>query len=308
MGFYGPARCGFYRLDHHLITALVERWHPETHTFHFPVGEVTVTLQDVAIIWGLYVEGEPVICAEPQHTKRQWREYCDQMLGFHPQEGEMRTTTSILMSALRERMLHMPAIHDQTPQEDVDKYARGCALLLLGTLMMPDTSRCAVSLLYLHFLEDVTTAHNYSWGSAVLARLYRELCTASQSGAKPIGGAMSLLQFIWVPYDPASPDISGLGDLCVTANWMSQCPLINIDIVEIHHPNRVFRQFRMVQEIPPAVEHTHASLHSVSRKGKTGFNWVEKHASWIEYWTNREPFSPRALHREGPTMAPGYMQ
>ncbi|KAL8493939.1 hypothetical protein ACS0TY_024917 [Phlomoides rotata] len=194
MGFYGPARCGFYRLDHHLITALVERWHPETHTFHFPVGEVTVTLQDVAIIWGLYIEGEPVICAEPQHTKRQWREYCDQMLGFHPQEGEMRTTTSILMSALRERMLHMPAIHDQTPQEDVDKYARGCALLLLGTLMMPDTSRCAVSLLYLHFLEDVTTAHNYSWGSAVLARLYRELCTATQSGAKPIGGAMSLLQ------------------------------------------------------------------------------------------------------------------
>ncbi|KAL8542664.1 hypothetical protein ACS0TY_003519 [Phlomoides rotata] len=108
----------------------------------------------------------------------------------------MRSTTSILMSALRERMLHMPAIHDQTPQEDVDKYARGCALLLLGSLMMPDTSRCAVSLMYLHFLEDVTTAHRYSWGSAVLARLYREICTASQSGAKTIGGAMSLLQ-IW---------------------------------------------------------------------------------------------------------------
>ncbi|KAL8540356.1 hypothetical protein ACS0TY_001820 [Phlomoides rotata] len=41
MGFYGPARCGYYRLDRHLITALVERWYPETHTFYFPVGEVT---------------------------------------------------------------------------------------------------------------------------------------------------------------------------------------------------------------------------------------------------------------------------
>ncbi|KAL8471801.1 hypothetical protein ACS0TY_029143 [Phlomoides rotata] len=141
MGFYGPA----------------------------PFGEVTITLQDVAIIWGLSVEGHPVICAEPKRTKSEWRTYCNLMLGFHPAKAEMRSTTSILMSALRERMLHMPAIHDQSPQEDVDKYARGCALLLLGGLMMPDTSRCAVSLIYLTFLEDVTTTGAYSWGSAVLA-------------------------------------------------------------------------------------------------------------------------------------------
>ncbi|KAL8482864.1 hypothetical protein ACS0TY_025774 [Phlomoides rotata] len=62
--------------------------------------------------------------------------------------------------------------------------------------MMPNSSRSAVSLLYLNFLEDVNTAGGYSWGSAVLADLYRELCTASQSSAKVIAGAMSLLQ-IW---------------------------------------------------------------------------------------------------------------
>ncbi|KAL8547207.1 hypothetical protein ACS0TY_006791 [Phlomoides rotata] len=44
MGFYGPAQCGYHKLDRHLITALVERWRPETHTFHFPIGEVTITL------------------------------------------------------------------------------------------------------------------------------------------------------------------------------------------------------------------------------------------------------------------------
>ncbi|KAL8515626.1 hypothetical protein ACS0TY_014350 [Phlomoides rotata] len=76
MGFYGPARCGYIKLNRHLITALVERWRPETHTFHFLVGEVIVTLQDVAIIYGLPIEGEFVVCREPNRTKEDWCQYC----------------------------------------------------------------------------------------------------------------------------------------------------------------------------------------------------------------------------------------
>ena len=48
------------KLYHALITALVERWRPETHTFHMATSEITVTLQDVATIWGLPIRGLPV--------------------------------------------------------------------------------------------------------------------------------------------------------------------------------------------------------------------------------------------------------
>ncbi|KAL8520590.1 hypothetical protein ACS0TY_011213 [Phlomoides rotata] len=98
MCFYGPARCGYMKLDRHHITALVERCHPETHTFHFSVDEVTITLQDTAIIWGLSIEGEPVICREPNRTREEWSQYCHLWLGFRPNESEMRSRTTILLS------------------------------------------------------------------------------------------------------------------------------------------------------------------------------------------------------------------
>jgi hypothetical protein len=40
-------------IEKYLISALVEHWQPETNSFHLPVGEMTVTLQDVSFLWGL---------------------------------------------------------------------------------------------------------------------------------------------------------------------------------------------------------------------------------------------------------------
>ena len=51
---------GRVKLDRSLLTALIYRWRPETHTFHLPCGELAPTLQDVAYLLGLPIVREAV--------------------------------------------------------------------------------------------------------------------------------------------------------------------------------------------------------------------------------------------------------
>lgn len=48
------------RYDRSLLSCLVDRWRPETHTLHFPWGEMAPTLQDVAFLLGLPLAGEAI--------------------------------------------------------------------------------------------------------------------------------------------------------------------------------------------------------------------------------------------------------
>ncbi|KAJ9671156.1 hypothetical protein PVL29_027237 [Vitis rotundifolia] len=76
-GFYDVYRVRHTSLDWPLITSLVERWRLETHTFHLPIGEMTVTLQDVAMILGLRIHGPPITGT----CDIDWSLLCSEFLG-----------------------------------------------------------------------------------------------------------------------------------------------------------------------------------------------------------------------------------
>ena len=50
----------YCHIDRALVSTYVERWQPETNTFHLPFGEMTITLDDVGVIIGIPVVGTPV--------------------------------------------------------------------------------------------------------------------------------------------------------------------------------------------------------------------------------------------------------
>ncbi|KAL2241069.1 UNVERIFIED_CONTAM: Protein MAIN-LIKE 1 [Sesamum indicum] len=214
-------------------------------------------------------------------------------------------------------------------------------MCILGGVLCPDATGNTVLLLYLRHMENIHEEYTSNWGSAVLAYLYRELCTASQRGKTNIGGAMQLLQ-IWawsriitlapIPSSEASSLVPTIIDpdnilpsppyaarwsyhisrthtahnalriirnvldrmqlnealpyYAMRTTWNIRCPLINYSLVEMHHPERVLRQFGYVQDIPQNPLISERRLHSIDRRGRQDMDWATFHADYIAKWND----------------------
>ncbi|GFY85367.1 hypothetical protein Acr_04g0001050 [Actinidia rufa] len=191
-GFYGVRRLGPIRLDHALITPFVEHWRPETHTFHLHVGEASITLQDVAILLGLPIDGAPITHPQTFVTVQECQDICMQAFGIIP------PAEAIDSGRLRMSWLHhtFDVLLEHVDDVSVQRHARAYILRLIGGILFTDYSQTLVRVAYLPFLLDLDATGACSWGSAVLAMLYRSMCRATKIGQRQIAGALLLLQ-IW---------------------------------------------------------------------------------------------------------------
>ena len=192
-GFEGVFRCGYKLLVHGLITALVERWRPEIHTFHLPIGEVTVTLQDVEVMWGLRINGDAITGKEQKWSDEKLSDKCLQLLEF-PTSSSYFKSGQLKTRYLCE-MLEM-TLPDNASDHQCIQRARAYILFLLGGVLFPDMANTYIHMNLLVLLEDFDRCSRLSWGSAVLACLYRNLCKASVAHATEIAGPLMLLQ-LW---------------------------------------------------------------------------------------------------------------
>jgi Plant mobile domain len=70
LGLYQQALITHIKTDPRFMIALVERWRPETHTFHLLVGVVIVIMQDVSYLWGLPISGPSMVGRSDRGTER----------------------------------------------------------------------------------------------------------------------------------------------------------------------------------------------------------------------------------------------
>jgi hypothetical protein len=66
-------------------------------------------------------------------------------------------------------------------------YARAWVWHMFATMLFPDSMGYAASWMYIHALAHWHETDSYSWGSAVLAYLYRQLCDACRHREKTSG-------------------------------------------------------------------------------------------------------------------------
>lgn len=147
---------GRCKIDHHLISAMVERWRPETHSFHLPWGECTITLEDVVLQLGIPIDGN-AITGSTSFSRQQSFSLCQYLLGDVPPLN-MWHGNSISLSWFT-KFAKLP---QNATDNVVQQYARGHIMRLIGGFLFPDKSDSRVHIMYLPLLEDLSKICDYS--------------------------------------------------------------------------------------------------------------------------------------------------
>ena len=93
-GLYTTIKLCRIKINGEIVNAFVERWRPETHTFHLTCGEATITLQDVSVLLALPVDDNPLI----GNITIDGIDMCEQYLGVRPNANALADGNTLKLS------------------------------------------------------------------------------------------------------------------------------------------------------------------------------------------------------------------
>ncbi|XP_051189852.1 protein MAIN-LIKE 1-like [Lolium perenne] len=156
------------------LTALVDRWRLETHTFHLRAGEMTPTLQDVSMILGLPIQGEP-LCMNTASDG--WRQQMEALIGMAPPapaNPKERAPAGAAFSWIRINFRQCP---EGANIDTIRTYTRVYLWYMISRTLFPDSGG---NLAHWCWLKALTVLeHRWSWGTAALVYLYRQVMICS---------------------------------------------------------------------------------------------------------------------------------
>ncbi|XP_025652135.1 serine/threonine-protein phosphatase 7 long form homolog [Arachis hypogaea] len=263
--FYHASQIGVVQNQKALVNALIERWHPNTHTFHLPIGECAVTLEDVALILGLPTDGLPVTGMTMSSFSALEAE-CLLQFGVAPRKSECRGCC-IKLTWLRELKENIQ-LTDELSIQSIGHYSWGSACLahLYRGLCRASRYNCKeidgpitlllgwawIRLPYLsplprepHSFPLANRWRNWERGD----RRYRYLNLAHFRKAFD---ELQEGQFMWVAYavDHVDPNIIPPEIYMQSVVWSATVPLVSFECIEWHATDRYRRQFGLVQGEP----------------------------------------------------------
>ncbi|XP_059288152.1 protein MAIN-LIKE 1-like [Lycium ferocissimum] len=176
----GVLEVGDEQSDEGIITALIERWRPETHIIHMRTGEFTITLQDIEVLCDIPIDSDPLVQAGVrQISKSRWRELMFELTGWLSEEGSIKGNSLLRIKALSKHVEILDDIDDDTDEIVVQQRVRLYLHWLFGGTIFPDNTGALLSLDFLLDIRDLDAMGRKAWGAAALSYLYNSLCHAS---------------------------------------------------------------------------------------------------------------------------------
>ncbi|CAN0919663.1 Serine/threonine-protein phosphatase 7 long form homolog [Linum grandiflorum] len=129
----------------------MERWRPETNTFHTYHGECSITLHDVAHLTGLPVTGDTLYVEYEKDTN--WAAIVEEVLGKSP-SGHLKGGRRVKMGWLHDHFYSCTDVVDETK---LRQYTCTYMLSIIGGFMLPDRSSAHVLSQYLLALSGPTS-------------------------------------------------------------------------------------------------------------------------------------------------------
>ncbi|KAJ1416287.1 Aminotransferase-like, plant mobile domain [Sesbania bispinosa] len=176
-----------------LVSAFMERWHRETSNFHLPVGEMTITLDDVSTLLHLSVTGR--LFSLPTLSREDSKQLLASALKVS--HAEATTETEITRGAYVRLSWLRDVYKSNIESQNLNVAARAYLLHLVGCTIFADKSATAVRVTYLELFRDFRMVDKISWGATALAYLYEQLKDASFHNTRQLAGYTILLQ-AWI--------------------------------------------------------------------------------------------------------------
>jgi len=165
---YPLLETNYGQVDHGLLIAVSERWHSETSSFHLPVGEMTITLDDVSCLLHIPVGGN--LLFHESLSIHQGTEYLVNYLGLEFEESVAETkrlrsahiTYDTLLSIYTSYLTEAKSYANQPGEEDsMEWYQTRCIiaflLYLVGCTLFSDKADNSCCVVYLKYFDDLTT-------------------------------------------------------------------------------------------------------------------------------------------------------
>ena len=107
-------------MDGPLITTFVNRWRPDTHSFHLASGEMSVLMQDVGYILAIGLDGPAVTGITDTEN---WKDLVEEVTGIRPPDPEgvkQKKTSGVGSHWLRQ---HFDTCPPNAPMNVIERYA-----------------------------------------------------------------------------------------------------------------------------------------------------------------------------------------